>query len=175
MKKRFPLGFDYKTEIRSIITLLGFAIFMNIILVINIFKHKNYLYYRGRLIPSRFMTDFSELSRGMQFGFILLIIYSVSMIYAHYRYHYKGSKSIYTMKRINDPMELHIRCLIVPLIVIISSILLAGLMIYINYEIYHMLVPKTAINGEQKAKLMEELKTIRYYFSVFEWEWRRTC
>ncbi len=124
MKKRFPLGFDYKTEIRSIITLLGFAIFMNIILAINIYKHRNYLYYHGKLIPNRFMSDFSELSRGMQVGFLLLIIFSISMIYAHYKYHYRGSKSIYTMKRINDPMELHIRCLSVPLMVIIVSILL---------------------------------------------------
>lgn len=55
-------------------------------------------------------------------------------------YHFLGSKSIYTMKRLRNPVELYIRCLSIPVIFILVSIALIYLMnfAFIKYYLYYV-------------------------------------
>lgn len=57
-------------------------------------------------------------------------------------YHFIGSKSIYTMRRLKNPTELYVRCLSVPLIFILLSIVLICLLNCIFIDIYLDLVPE---------------------------------
>ena len=60
-------------------------------------------------------------------------------------HHFVGSKSIYTMRRLKNPLELYVRCLAVPVVFIILGIALIYLLNFIYIEIYLFLVPEDSL------------------------------
>lgn len=60
-------------------------------------------------------------------------------------YHFMGSKSIYTMRRLKNPLELYVRCLAVPATFIILGIALIYLMNFIYIKIYLYYVPEDSL------------------------------
>ena len=60
-------------------------------------------------------------------------------------HHFVGSKSIYTMRRLKNPLELYVRCLAVPVVFIVLGIALIYLLNFIYIKIYLFLVPEDSL------------------------------
>ena len=65
---------------------------------------------------------------------VYIVMAAVAVMF--YFYHYEGSRSIYTMKRLPNPWELWRRCLAVPLCTIVLCAVLALLLLGIYYLVY---------------------------------------
>lgn len=72
-------------------------------------------------------------------------------------HHFIGSKSIYTMRRLKNPLELYVRCLAVPVIFIILGIALIYILNFIYIEIYLALVPEDSMNPWWNANIWRDL------------------
>ncbi len=79
----------------------------------------------------------------------LLFIIPALMVYggyikAHYRSFKKGSMAVYTMKRVPDALEIHRRCLALPLGFIMITLILAVLLAACGMHAYDAAVPSWA-------------------------------
>lgn len=72
-------------------------------------------------------------------------------------HHFIGSKSIYTMRRLKNPLEFYIRCLAVPVIFIILGIALIYILNFIYIEIYLALVPEEYLYPWWNANIWRDL------------------
>lgn len=70
--------------------------------------------------------------------FLCLLMFAVFCIV----YHYIGAKSVYTMKRLKNPLELYVRCYFVPLVFIAAGVISVYAMNYIFIEIYLSFIPE---------------------------------
>ncbi len=164
MKKYFPIGYEYIIELKLMIGLILFSLFINFSILMQIVSCKNSLFYHGKYIPKHIMPDYVELAEGSQVVFVLIIFLAIGMIASHYRYHYKGTKSIYTMKRLKNPKELHYRCLVVPVLSILGSLVAIYGMLFLNFALYLYIVPDYAMNEGQLKMLLQSMQDIRFYF-----------
>jgi len=83
--------------------------------------------------------DEPELNVAMKHIFVgssIFIIICIVMIIRNYAFYYKDSKSIYLMKRLPNPAELHVRSLVLPLTAILINIAATGLFMYLYYLYY---------------------------------------
>lgn len=87
------------------------------------------------------MKPFSELLGGVFWGFALAAAAMLLEAVRFYSSHYQGSKSIYTMKRLPSPWELHRRCLTVPIAAVVACGLLALLLLGVYYAAYLYCTP----------------------------------
>ena len=72
-------------------------------------------------------------------------------------YFFKGSKSIYTMRRLPNRWDLPRRTLVLPLVCAALTMLLALALLLLYYLIYHCSVPEGHINPGQWDLLMDWL------------------
>ncbi len=143
MKKFFPVGFNYKMEIQAIILLyiLSVVYSLSFFLSLNQIRNEFLKTNKAYLLKELRFSDISYSNKYMML-FYLLIILAIALISAHYRHHYLGTKSIYTMKMLKNPRELHFRCLIVPVIIILVSVLTIFLLLYIYFQLYLIIIPE---------------------------------
>ena len=99
------------------------------------------------------MRDFFEILDGTFDGFIIAIFAFICLIMFHYGYHYKDSRSIYTMKRLPNKYELHIRCFTVPVIGITVSIVISALLLVLFYLYYISKTPAECLHPDQWERL----------------------
>ena len=95
------------------------------------------------------MKDFHVLMAFAPIGFAILGIHTALQAVFHYRYHSQGSKSIYLMKHLPDRMELHRRCLTLPVAGLVICGLTAFLTIVLCYGIYVYFTPKECLSPHQ--------------------------
>ncbi len=69
-------------------------------------------------------------------GFLLLLSLPIAFAAKHYAYYYLDSKSIYTMKRLGDPLELHKRALFQPMLMVLITVFTVVLLLLIYYRVY---------------------------------------
>ena len=62
-------------------------------------------------------------------------------IKGHYDYFTKGPKGIYTMKRISDPMEIHKRCLALPITFLFVTVIISLINVAIAIALYKRNIP----------------------------------
>ena len=92
-------------------------------------------YESGRMIPFEYIsTGFSVFKPYL----VLLALLAAFFI----MYHYTGSKSIYTMRRLKNPLELYVRCLGVPCVFIFCGIGLVYLLNFLYIKNYTSVVPE---------------------------------
>ncbi len=145
LKKFFPVGYYYQQEITIYCSLLVVSILYSLTTINRIYDWANTYRLNHRAV----VPDYIDICGFSLYGFFIVVIFSVVMIRAHYHYHYVGTKSIYIMKRINHPNELHRRCLAAPLIEILISIVLMFVLNYIYFAIYRAVLPPESINPNQ--------------------------
>ena len=69
------------------------------------------------LVPTRTMVPFSELLLGRPlFGMWCFLLVMPVLVWRYYRFHTQGAMSVYTMRRLPDPLEYHRRCWTQPLL-----------------------------------------------------------
>lgn len=88
------------------------------------------------------MTPFADLIYSPMAVFRLSPMVPLLYTTAHYQYFYQDTKSIYIMKRLKSPWEMHIRCLVLP---VLGAVLVvaAGCAVYWVYNlIYYACTPE---------------------------------
>lgn len=148
IERLVPAGFDAEGEKSGIILgLVGASSFSIIYYSIKFNNALDMLYtsaepgYKKTLIPGAQMADFSEIFRFSMAGFLLMVFCMIALAIAHYNYHFRGSKSIYLMKRLPDRRDFLRRCITVPLTVTLICIALSLFLTVIYFWIYMNLTP----------------------------------
>ena len=86
-----------------------------------------------------YMVPFEYISTGFSIFkpyFVLLAILAAFFI----MYHFMGSKSIYTMRRLKNPLELYVRCFMIPCVFILSGIVIIYLLNFLYIKNYTSVV-----------------------------------
>lgn len=135
LSHRIPEGYSVSREITVFFGGLSLSAGYTMILFLHrFFEARGYLYqWVGKkqiLRPDACMTSLSTLLDGAFFGFFLLFLLPILLAGIHYLFHTRGSKSIYLMKRLPDPRELHRRCLFLPCLMLLG-ILAAMLLLFL--------------------------------------------
>lgn len=160
-----PPGYNIQREFRFFIVgnLLSFGI--SLFYLIRLSGSINNLYeYNGTekvLIASMAMPDFMEILGSTLIGFLLVSLCMLTMIFFRYGYHYQHSKSIYLMKRLPNRMELHKRCLCLPILGALLCILLLIILFFIYFGIYLIATPKQCLTPNQWQKIWEVLLCLK--------------
>ncbi len=87
------------------------------------------------------MEPFAHVNGTFRFFEIFFLCLALWAAYC-FLLHFVGSKSIYTMRRLKNPLELYVRCLIIPVTFIILGIALIYLMNFMFIKIYLYYVPE---------------------------------
>ena len=91
------------------------------------------------------MADFIQLADNAFLGFGALILAMILLAIANYRYHFKGSKSVYLMRRLPDPREYARRCWTLPLIGVGICLVLTAVTTAVCYLIYMKCTPASCL------------------------------
>lgn len=112
-------------------------------------EERSSLYYQraGRLIlfEDACMPAFQDLTANLFVIFYFVIIYCVLLAVYHYFYHYQGSKMIYLMRRLPDKWELHIRCLLLPIVAGMIALAYRYMLEMLFYAIYILFTPSQCL------------------------------
>ena len=98
------------------------------------------------LMGDAVMASFSSLMRGRFAGFWVYLIAMLTGVIWNYLTFIR-SHSIYVMKRVRDPLELHRRCLSLPLLSLAAGIFLIFLLIGLYAVFYRLVTPEAAYAG----------------------------
>lgn len=117
----------------------------------------NYLYVEdfSFLLLNReaLMPDFIKILRYWLIGFILTSFVMLAYVPLHYVQYYQESKSIYVMRRLRNPFELHVRCWAVPVFCAVCSIFVAFVILVLYFGIYMLATPEECLTPDQWLKI----------------------
>lgn len=161
IRNRIPVGFKADSEIWIFISAIIIGIIRSLLFfyVYTVDYNSLFEFVNGEkiLISGSYMTYFYEIIDGCFNGFLIAIFIFIFLIFYHYMYHFKDSKSIYTMKRLPNKSELHIRCLSVPLTgIALSAALSIGLLLAF-YFYYMAKTPPECLYPDQWEKLLTKI------------------
>ena len=149
LERYCPLGYNFSSEKNVFLSLATVSIIYSLLFYIRYFDFRSRLYtYRSGkrvLIEGRMMEEFHNLTDGIFYGFFVVIFVCLCFIILRYAYHYQGTKSIYTMRRLPKKSELHIRCIVLPLMLIFSLILVMLLVLLLDLAVYFIFTPKQCL------------------------------
>lgn len=141
----FPPGADWRQETRRCLIVLGTALAWSLTFFLRYISAYGALYrvvnYRRVLIPGAKMQPFSEVLGPSLWGFALAALAGVGLAALHYSSFYRGSRSVYLMRRLPDPLEWHRRCLALPCACIIACAALAAALWGLFYLFYLNVTP----------------------------------
>ena len=156
-----PLGVETETTFRQICTAYAIAICFSLGVPCRILGQYNNLFYKEGtkkiLYEGIMMPMFGELAPTWFVLFGAFLIGCAGMVAMFYLHHRQESMSIYTMRRLPNRWELHIRCLTVPIAAALLAIILAILLMLLYYAFYMWLVPDQCIAPGQLTFLISEL------------------
>ena len=90
-------------------------------------------------------------------GLACFLVVMPLLIWRYYDWHTQGAMSVYTMRRLPNRWELHIRCLTVPVVTAALAVVLALLLLTLYYAFYCWLVPAECIVPGQIPFLISEM------------------
>lgn len=99
------------------------------------------------------LTSFNATFDVFKIFFVCMALMAVYF----YMHHHIGAKSIYTMRRLKNPLELYVRCLTVPVIFILLGFALIYFMNFIYIEFYLALVPEKNLQPWWDADIWRNL------------------
>ncbi|MBR3595919.1 MAG: hypothetical protein IKL47_02950 [Clostridia bacterium] len=144
----FPVGYNVRKVRNSIIA--GYilpVVSSAIIFFSNFFYNYNSLFQYNiaagerEIIQGARMVSFEYLREHIFDIFIVFVFYLIIVAVYNFIYHYQGSKSIYTMKRLPSKTELYRRCLTVPAFFLLLGFITALMLNFVYYIFYIMTVP----------------------------------
>ncbi len=141
LQRYLPLGARASDEIAWLGLGLGGCALCSTGFLVNFTKALDALYLHTLdekvLRPDASMPPFSQLLGHLFWaGFALYLLFMVALVIYHYRLHRSGSKSIYLMKRIGRPWELHRRCWAFPLLGTVLGLLLLAMLLWGYHRLY---------------------------------------
>lgn len=152
-----PVGMRLNTELWAFFLGLVIAVLFSLCFFVELGSAYNQLFQRlgdqRVLIPGAVMPDFDTLSLPWFVPFGILTAITLSFIFPHYGCHHQGSKSIYLMRRLADPWELHRRCLTLPLAGVGVCLLLAFMLLLLYFAVYLGVTPEECLTPNQWQKI----------------------
>lgn len=129
------------------VTLVGSALYTLVFFVGDLEQAMNLLYEysnppRLKLVDGAVMPPFLSLMDGALDPYPIFAFSMLGFVISNYACFYQESKSIYTMRRIRSPWELHWRSWTLPVIGAVCYFAAMGLMTIICYIIYILCVPE---------------------------------
>ena len=160
IKKFIPVGIKPETELWIYGSGIALSVLSSLFYFVTYYGSYNAMfnYYGNKkvLIEGASMPDFWSLIDGGVFDVFKIWIFAfLAMIAVHYGYHYRESKSIYTMRRLPNKYELHIRCTALPLSATAVSLILSFILLIIYYVHYMTVTPDELLLPSQWEKLMD--------------------
>jgi len=147
--KYCPLGYNFESEKNTYLTVLICSVVYSLLFFVryldgygNLYSYRNGKRY---LVPGRMMPEFHTLTNGIFYGFFIIFFILVAFIFLRYAYHYQGTKSIYTMKRLPEKNDLHIRCIVLPIAAILISIIIIFIILLLDLAFYMIFTPKQCL------------------------------
>lgn len=110
----------------------------------------NWSVERGR------MPDLDSLTAGCLYWYPILASIMITITGTFYRYFYKESRSIWLMRRLPDRWELHIRCLTVPLAILLAGAVLCAVQLAIYRYVYITFTPPECV-GDSNISIWRAL------------------
>jgi len=146
-----PLGIDSGGEWKLLRWCLTAGSVWSVLLFIGHYSeaYSNLFFHRGFSQPmlreGAVMPMLFEIMAGSEAVFLLVCAAMPVWAAYHYYYHYAGSKSIYLMRRLPERWELHLRCLALPAVGILSALALQGLLGSLYYLVYILVTPRQCL------------------------------
>ena len=103
------------------------------------------------------MPEFHMLMGSCLLGVWITILVLLACILLNYHSFHQGSKSIYLMKRLPNPMELHRRCILLPALGIAGCLLVREFLIIFYFAVYMLVTPDRYLPPDQWQKLWSVL------------------
>lgn len=157
LERFLPLGMEKKPVIRW---LWGGAVLGP---AFEIFFYNNYtnarqnLYawpYLRQLRPGAVMVPFSSLLGYSLYGCVIALLSMIPLALYFWSFHYQGSKSIYTMRRLPRRRELFLRCFTVPALGALLYSLELLVLLLVNFAIYWLCTPEQCLPPFSWASLL---------------------
>lgn len=99
------------------------------------------------------LTNFNSEFDVFKIYFVCMALVGVYFFF----YHFIGARSIYTMRRLRNPLEFYARCLILPVSFTVFGIALVYVLNLIYIEIYLALVPEECMYPWWDANIWRDL------------------
>jgi len=143
--KNLPPGMNPAEEQRFVkigLVLSGLISFLDVIVYFTELSNL-YQYRAGRRIldVTREMPDFAEIFQRFPIGFAILMLCMLGFVVYHYAYYYRGSKSIYLMRRLPNRWEIHRRAWSYPLCVSLVCMLCVLVLFWLYFGLYLLVTP----------------------------------
>lgn len=152
LKSCLPPGTELKSELIVCLALWAIVVGISMSFLSEYREAYEELYWGSgssrTLMSGARMADLDTLLAGKFIGIYVLFAGCVVLTVLHYMSFYKDSRSIYVMKRLESPFELHKRCLVLPLICLLAGILLTLFTMWIYLMIYYNFTPKECLPSE---------------------------
>ena len=147
--KNLPPGMEPAEEQRFVkigLVLSGLISFLDMIVYFTELSNL-YQYRAGRRVldVTREMSDFAEIFQRFPIGFAILAVCMLGFVVYHYVYYYRGSKSIYLMRRLPDRWEIHRRAWSYPLCVTLVCILCVVVLFWLYFGLYLWITPNECL------------------------------
>lgn len=152
MGKIFPPGYEYKKEINSAGIFFGLGVGLSIQFFTRLYDAWGDLYYykhyAGSAVAERVLREdgivepFVNLAEGYWLGYLPWVIFWLVAVVLHYLYYYHGTKSIYVMRRVKNSLVVIKSCVLGPLFLLASGLILMVAIYWMYYGIYLLVVPK---------------------------------
>lgn len=150
LKSITPVGFDFKGEIRIFCLGILFCTAFSLSFFVKLNSEISNLYFiKGKtkyLKPDAIMPSFRNILGGSLLPFAALFLVVIFYIFIHYEYHKRGSQSIYLMKRLPQKNEFAKRCIVLPLILSFTVLILAAVLFFVFYYVYLVKTPEGLVS-----------------------------
>ena len=103
----------------------------------------------GGFYMIRYMTEFRTLVQGRFIGFAVTAAIVLGFIVFRYAYLYRGSKSVYLIRRLPEKAPVLKRILLIPLAELLLCGIAAFLLLLMHYVIYITATPKECLPPDQ--------------------------
>lgn len=152
ISKLVPVGINgarvkkYMTLTLCLCTLVSIAVYLT-----SFFYKFSKLYYLNEANGAKYLREnvhmpkFFDLTDNVFFCFVFFSIGLVAVAIYNFAYHFIGSKSIYTMLRLNTRKELFVRCLALPVFFALASLFICVILEVGFYVFYIIVVPSQCI------------------------------
>lgn len=151
IEQRIPLGCDAAKEQKGLIwgVVAGFLLNLRFPLMYYSARSRLFPYINGKrvFLEDAKMEPFGEILGFSLWGCLLAAAAMIFLAVWHYSCHFRGSKSIYTMRRLPQRWELLRRCLTVPVLAAAAYLAEAAVLLGIDYAIYRLATPAQALAG----------------------------
>ena len=139
----------------SVVTMLSFAIRLSGA-ISQLYEYDSVL-RKNVLIPGAVLPSYPGIAFWSLWPYPLLATYLVIQGAANWGSYYRGSRSIYLMRRLPDRWEALRRAVLLPLLGLAAAVLLAAALWLLGYWCYVTVPPEQCLDASVRAGLLQGL------------------